>query len=293
MDHLARVRTLAVVLVAGVALAVFQPQTVRAAFERLLSFIELGGEPVLASVPVLSEHEIEELQGQPPQQQAEALLQRAINGYGGANELIEVELANWLGRIKMEGRLDALFRVAIDASNLRVRAAAVEIYLAAFEFSKTVDEVERLMETIRESPAEASWQMWILGFLANRGVERESIIDFLVGYLGDPEREVRHWAVEGLAYSGDETIIPHLLGVFHDDPDPFVRERAACSLAQSGMLAGEARMRAVPDLLRFADDPVLDLQTQGWVYQALRDITGESWPDDAQPWRDWWSTRRI
>ncbi|MCP4201733.1 MAG: HEAT repeat domain-containing protein, partial [bacterium] len=222
---------------AGLALAVAlvvaasQPSAVRAAFERLLRFIELGGEPVLASVPVISEHEIEELRLAPPQEQAERLLERAINGYRGANELIEAELGNWSGEIKIEGRLDALFRVAIDSSNLRVRAAAIEIYLAAFSIEKTLEQVAYHQEVIREHPEEAPWHLWVLGFLANRDVARAEILDFLLPYLDDPETEIRHWAVEGMAYSGDEAIIPHLLRVFHDDPEPFVRERAACSLA--------------------------------------------------------------
>lgn len=276
--------TLAIALV----IAATQPSAVRAAFERLLRFIELSGEPVLASFPVISDHEIEELKLVLPQEQAERLLERAVNGYQGASELIEAELGNWPGQIVMEGRLDALFRVAIDSSNLRVRAAAIEIYLASFSLQKTSEQVAFHQEVIREHPEEAPWHLWVLGFLANRDVDRTEILDFLVPYLDDPETEVRHWAVEGLAFSGDEAIIPHLLRVFHDDPEPFIRERAACSLAQSGMLTGEARMHAVPDLVDFSEDPVLDEQTRAWVYQALRDITGESLPNEPSAWRDWW-----
>ena len=73
-------------LAIGLALiaATSQPSAVRAAFERLLRFVELGGEPVLASVPIISDHEIEELRLASPQEQAERLLERAINGYRGA-----------------------------------------------------------------------------------------------------------------------------------------------------------------------------------------------------------------
>ena len=62
----------------------------------------------------------------------------------------------------------------------------------------------------------------------------------------------------------------------------------SCSLAQSGMLTSEARMLAVPDLLEFSDDPALDRQTQKWVFQALRDITGQVLPNESEAWRDWW-----
>jgi len=47
----------------------------------------------------------------------------------------------------------------------------------------------------------------------------------------------------------------------------------------------------VPRLLDFADDPSLDPETRKWVYQALRDITGQTLPHDAAAWRTWHNTR--
>jgi hypothetical protein len=67
-----------------------------------------------------------------------------------------------------------------------------------------------------------------------------------------------------------------------------IRERAACSLAQSGMLSASLRLKAVPSLVDFADDPTLDDQTRSWVFQALRDITGQTLPRQAAAWRDWY-----
>jgi hypothetical protein len=83
-----------------------------------------------------------------------------------------------------------------------------------------------------------------------------------------------------------------LLDVFHDDPSPMIRERAACGLAQSGMLSATQRRTAVPRLLDFADDGSLDPQTHSWVFQALRDITGKTLPHDAQAWRRYWEVER-
>ena len=64
-----------------------------------------------------------------------------------------------------------------------------------------------------------------------------------------------------------------------------IRERAACGLAQSGMLSERQRRTAVPRLLDFADDATLDAETRKWVFQALRDITGQTLPHDAAAWR--------
>jgi hypothetical protein len=96
--------------------------------------------------------------------------------------------------------------------------------------------------------------------------------------------------VEGLAYLGTDEIIAPLLQVFHDDPSPMIRERAACGLAQSGMLSEKQRRSAVPRLLDFADDAALDPDTHKWVFQALRDITGQNLPHDSAAWRSWYNS---
>jgi HEAT repeat protein len=117
------------------------------------------------------------------------------------------------------------------------------------------------------------------------------VFDILMASVRDDNVNVRYWAVEGLAYLAADASIEPLLDVFHDDPAASIRERAACGLAQSGMFSAEQRRRAIPRLLEYADDPSLDDETRGWVFQALRDITGRSLPRDAAAWRQWFSTR--
>ena len=73
--------------------------------------------------------------------------------------------------------------------------------------------------------------------------------------------------------------------IFRSDPSPLIRERAACGLAQSGMLSQKQRRTAVPKLIDFADEFSLDSQMRLWVFQALRDITGQSLPHDPVAWR--------
>ena len=86
-----------------------------------------------------------------------------------------------------------------------------------------------------------------------------------------------------------ERYILPLLKAFHDDPSPLVRERAACSLAQSGMLRPEQRRSAIPQILAYTDDPALDAATHAWAFHALRDITGQNLPSDASVWRNWYT----
>ena len=66
-----------------------------------------------------------------------------------------------------------------------------------------------------------------------------------------------------------------------------LRERAACSLADSGMLSRELRLKAAPELVRFSQDSSLDPQTKKWVYQALREITKQSLSEDPAAWVSW------
>jgi HEAT repeat protein len=186
-----------------------------------------------------------------------------------------------------------MITTALNSSDLRVRAAAIELDLSAMGAIKSPATVEHLAQQAQSGPrAQRVWALWELGLLGNRGVEPERVNQVLVSQLQDSDPEVRHWAVEGLAYLGtDETIAP-LLKTFHDDASPLVRERAACSLAQSGMLTQAQRRGIVPQLLEYADDSSLDAQTHGWVYQALRDITGQTLPNDTASWRSWYEANR-
>ena len=71
-----------------------------------------------------------------------------------------------------------------------------------------------------------------------------------------------------------------------------IRERAACGLAQSGMFSAEQRRTAVPRLLDFAEEVRSTRDTRTWVFQALRDITGQDLPHDAAAWRKWYESER-
>jgi HEAT repeat protein len=236
----------------------------------------------------MSGHEIDRLLGMKPEEQASQLLERAINHYDGAAELIADRVDGWRGHLEMTRALDERFTTAMNANDLRVRAAAIEIYLAAYSVQKTPESLDRIMKRIDADPGVRPHDLWTLGLLGNRGVEPRRVLDYVVRFVDAPELETRHWAIESLAVLGTDDTIAPLLHAFHDDPSGFVRERAACGLAQSGMLTEAQRWTAIPELLRFLDDPKLDAQTQRWAFQALQDITGQRLDNDATAWRNWW-----
>jgi hypothetical protein len=277
---------------AGILLAVFfATGNARAAFEQVTKFLTLQGKPEPASPARLSGHEIEALDRQTPQEQAELLLERAVNHYEGANDQIAMRVESWWGKLKLTPHFNSLISTALNSNDLRVRAAAIDLDLAALGAVKAPATVERLAKQAENGPrSQRVWALWELGLLGNRGVVPERVNEILVIQLHDSDPEVRHWAVEGLAYLGTNESIAPLLQTFHDDSSPMVRERAACSLAQSGMLTQEQRHSVIPHLLDYADDTSLDPQTHGWVFQALRDITGQNLPNDSGSWRSWYST---
>ncbi len=273
------------------ALLFLRTPTVRAAWQEISQRLSLHGKPEPASANVLSEHEIEVLDQMTPQAQAQLLLERAINHYQGANDQIATRVDSWRGKIKLDDRLNNLFVTALNSDDLRVRAAAIEVDLAARDLEKTSATVDRLEPDARsgEQGPRAN-ALWDLGLLGNRGIEPERSAQILLGSIHDSNVNVRYWAVEGLAYLGTDDSVSSLLEVFHDDPSPMIRERAACGLAQSGMLSERQRRSAVPRLLDFADDQSLDPETRKWAFQALRDITGQTLPHDAAAWRNWYNS---
>ena len=244
---------------------------------------------VAAANSKLSEHERGYIEGLQPQPQAEELIRAAINHDEGATAMIMDRLESWKGKLRKTGTLNTLEQTALYSNDLRVRAAMIETDLIASGIDKTPSSAERLIENGRSTPANRPYDGWELGMLANRGVEPERIHDVLRQWMHDSAEQTRFWAVEGLAHLGTEDTIPDFLEVLRSDPSMNVRERAGCSLAKSGMLTREQRMKAVPGLIEIAADPAQNDTVRFWAFQALREITNEAIGNDVASWRNWFS----
>ena len=270
--------------IAGAMFAAAHPATLAAQAGQLKS------SPRAASAPKLSDHEIEALPSMSPQQQAQLLMERAINHYEGAIELIDRNVPSWYGQLDVaKGPLGGLLNTAINANDLNVRAASLEITLAGYNLPKSPASVDQILARLESEPEHRAWLLWILGVLGNRGVETSRVELTFLDRIHDTDQTTRTYAAIGLGLLATDNAIPVLIGMFREDPVPNVREMAACSLAQSGMFTDAQRMRAVPDLLKMMDDATLDGATRSWVFQALRDITGAGMGSDPAAWRAWWS----
>jgi HEAT repeat protein len=287
----AKRRLAILLLVCAIALfAAVNPVPVKAAWDAFERIIQLKGDPLPASPPRLSDHEIEGLSSMAPQQQAQLLLERAINHYDGALDLIVKNVPSWYGQLEVQkGPLAGLLYTAINANDLRVRAASLEITLAGYNLPKTADSVDTILSRLETEPEHRAWLLWILGVLGNRGVETNRLEMLFLDRLHDPDQTTRFYAVTGLGLLATDSSIEPLLSSFRDDPSPHIREGAACAIAQSGMFTQQQRLRAVPGLLKMMDDASLDPATRGWVFQALQDITGAGLGSDPAAWRNWWS----
>lgn len=251
--------------------------------------IPVGGQPVPATHSKLSEHEVEYINSRPPQEQMERLLSAAVNHDMGATEMIEEKVAGWHGHLQRSKQWEILSETALYSNDLRVRAAAIEIDLAVNRTEKSRDAAFALWRSGDGNVGNRPFSAWELGMLANRGVEPDLIHEWLQSWIHDPDQQTRFWSVEGLAHIGTDDTIKDFLDVLRNDPSMDVRERAGCSLAKSGMLTREQRMKAVPGLIDLSDDPSLNDITRNWVYQALREITDVSLPNDPAAWRNWYS----
>jgi len=249
------------VVFAGLIVFASKSGAIQAVIEMIFSGnnLPVQGTPVPATHSKLSEHEIEYINGLAPQQQAEELIQAAINHDTGATGMIMGKLDAWKGHLERTKKWETLEQIALYSNDLRVRAAAIEVDLLTYNLQKDPVWVDRLIESGEKVPGNRPFDSWVLGMLANRGVETQRVHDKLREWMHDPDQQTRFWAVEGTALIGSDDIIPDLLEVLHSDASLDVRERGGCSLAKSGMLTREQRMQAVPGLIEIAADPSLVL----------------------------------
>jgi len=277
-------------IIAGVVLAVFVRDIagLYAAWSRVCSVFSMPRVAGTTKAP----NNVGPLDSTRSQKEAETLLEQAVAHSGGAVDQISLRVDRWQGKLQWDSQMATLTTAALNSSDLRVRESGIEVELAAYGLGKNRTSLDYLVRTSKSSNhAQKVWALWALGLIGNRGVETGRVIDVLTGHLKDSDEDSRRWTVEGLALVGTTETIPPLLQALHDDAAPSVRERAACSLAQSGMFTQEQRMSAVPQLLTYTDAPELDTQTHLWAFQALSEITHQRLPNNSSAWRQWYESR--
>src|SRR2546430_6986196 len=208
---------------------------------------------VPASTPGAINADLEAISHLAPQQQAERLLELAVQRPDQSLGLIHKNLPSWRGHLADTDRLFHLVLAALDSNDPRVRVAALEIDLIANNLMKSPQGLAKLLNQIHNDPHARYLALCTLGALGNRGVEPATVLSTLLRYSRDANQQTRFWAVEGLAMLGTAESIDPLLSILAHDPAKQVRERAATTLARSGMLTSEQRLYTVSHFLNLLD----------------------------------------
>src|SRR5215475_3228101 len=208
------------------------------------------------------------------QAEAEQLLARLSSGDAAAADQVLAATANWAGKTHRTPKSEQAMSVALNLPDLHSREAALQAELALD--GVTMDDAGlKFVERSIEDPQYRTWSLWMLGALGNRGVDPVHTTKVISSYLTDTQVDVRAAAVNALSLVGTDDTIPPLLDRFRNDSSPVVQERAACSLAESGMYSHTLRMAAAASFVSWLDDSSLTPAQHEWALHALRDISGQ------------------
>jgi HEAT repeat protein len=237
----------------------------------------------------MSDADAERVLALPAQQQAEELLERAIEHDPRALDLFEQNVSEWVGHINLTDKMRQLERRSEFSSDLRVRYANADINLTLDGWQKNEEAADMLIERAKTDLQYRAAAVYFLGMLAGRGVAYDKIHPVLLDYAKhDPDASVRQWAVEGMRYLGKSEALDELFESFTQDPANSVRERAGCNISDCGNFTRLQRMRMVPKFLDLISSPETNAQMKTWSYMALREITDANVPSDPQAWKAWY-----
>lgn len=239
----------------------------------------------------LNDDDVQRIQQLPMQEQAEELLERAIEHDPRALDLFEQNIGSpeWLGNIKLTERMKELERRSEFSSDLRVRYANADLNLSMDGWQKNDDGADKLIERARSDAQYRASAVYFMGMMAGRGVAYDRLYPVLLEYAKhDPNSLVRVWAVEGMRYLGTDEALDQLFDSFVNDPSEQVRNRAGCNVSDCGNFKRAQRMRMVPNLISLTQDPNTTPQMRNWSFLALHEITDANVPSDAAAWQSWY-----
>jgi hypothetical protein len=212
--------------------------------------------PRRTSAANMTDADAERVLALPAQDQAEALLERAIGHDQRALDLLEQQVEDWVGHIRLTDHMKQLERRSEFSSDLRVRYANADINLTLDGWQKNEQAAEMLIDRAHMDLHYRPAAVYFLGMLAGRGVAYNRIHPVLLDYAKhDPDPYVRQWAVEGMRYLGEDEALDELFESFTRDPSDNVRNRAGCNLSDCGNFTRAQRMRMVPKFIDLVADP--------------------------------------
>jgi HEAT repeats len=243
------------------------------------------------SIPTgpMTDEDAARIGGLPTQQKAEELLARSIGHDNRALDMLDNDVESWTSEVKLTDRVKQLDARAAYSTDLRVRRADADLWLAMEGWHRNHEAVELLIKRIDQDQQYRPSACYFLGMEGARGVDSEHAFAVLRDRaINDSDPLVRQWAVEGLRFFKTDDALDVLFHSFTSDSNYSVRDRAGCNLSDCGIFTRAQRMRVVPKLVEVAEDRRLNSQMRNWTFMALREITDVSLPDNASAWRGWY-----
>lgn len=237
----------------------------------------------------MTDQDVVRISALPPQQQAEELLARSIGHDQRALEMFEDRVGSWTSDVRLTDRIKQLDALANYSSDLRVRQADADLWLAMEGWHRNQEAVDLLLQRAGQDKQYRQAAFYFLGIEGSRGIDTDHVFAVLRDRaLNDPDPPVRQWAVEGLRFYKTDDALDVLYQSFTQDTSYAVRDRAGCNLSDCGIFTRAQRVRFVPKLIELADDPNLTPQMRQWVFMALQEITDVSLAPHASAWRTWY-----
>lgn len=267
-------------------------------FSRFFSNVRFNsGRPAAAKVATqvaiptapMTDEDVTRVAGLPVQQQAEELLARSIGHDERAIEVLQGSAVNWTSEVRLTDKMKQLDARATYSTDLRVRQADADLWLAMEGWHRNQEAVDLLLQRADQDKEYRPTAYYMLGIEGARGVDSEHVFSVLRDRaLNDPDPVVRQWAVEGLRFFKTDEALDALFESFTHDASYTVRDRAGCNVSDCGIFTRAQRMRFVPKLIELAEDRNQNSQMRNWVFMALREITDVSLPGDVEAWRKWY-----
>jgi hypothetical protein len=245
--------------------------------------------PISIPTAPMTDDDAARIGGLPIQQKAEELLARSIGHDNRALEMLQNDVESWTSEVKLTDRMKQLDARATYSTDLRVRQANADLWLAMEGWHHNHEAVELLMKRIDQDQQYRPSACYFLGMEGARGVDSEHAFAVLRDRaINDSDPVVRQWAVEGLRFFKTDDALDVLFQSFTHDSNYNVRDRAGCNLSDCGIFTRAQRMRFVPKLIELGEDRRLNSQMRNWTFMALREITDASLPYDASAWLNWY-----
>jgi len=265
-------------------------------FARFFSGVKItrrapGNAVARVSIPTtpMTDADAARIAGLPVQQQAEELLARSIGHDQRALEMLEKNVENWTSEVRLTDKMKQLDARATYSTDLRVRQADADLWLAMEGWHRNQEAVDLLLRRAVQDKQYRPNAYYFLGIEGARGIDSQHVFAVLRDRARtDPDPVVRQWAVEGLRFFQTDEALNVLFEAFTYDASYSVRDRAGCNISDCGIFTRAQRLRFAPKLIALADDRNLNPRMRSWVFMALREITGTSLPEDATAWRSWY-----